>query len=343
MWISLVLTLQLGPLSLPSTATGKALSQGSLSACNVHSELPNGNYEKDDGEDHVFTDSSGQYNVPYIGQNDIVVVTPTTGCKDQVFQNELEMIIVTRADASIASPLTSVAVMLMDRFGLTKDEASDRIWRSFDIPSQDVWSFDCFTDSHTFFQASWWILHSHIQHTVQSFRKTISTSYDHDVQDDIAVFASIAERVHNYTSLKVDLTDDSTILSYRMLHETNSSVSDDEANLYLEGPQNSQTAEIILSTLSGGTSFPLHPSPPSPPFSFPSFLRSLPLSGHSSALPPSPPPLPLLLPLRSLLRSLLRSFLLPLLLLRSPLHSLLLPLLLSFAVLGYATISLAGT
>jgi hypothetical protein len=289
MWISLVLTLQLGPLS-QLTATGTALSKGKLSDCDVHSEGPNGNYEKDDGENDGSINSTAQYNVPYNGQDDIVVVSSTQGCIGSMLRSGLEVVLVTRADASIASPVTSVAVMLMNMFGSTKNEASDRIWRSFELPSQDVWSFD-YVVPDSYFHAIWIIKEIHISNTVYTIAYHVTNSNSYTAVE-VAVYSLIAEQV--YRSGYVDLTNSSTICSImKNVRLETFMFNDARDSLVCNGiaVSNRVSEENLLRIIPDAPPFtPFPPVSPPPPPSPPPLLPPPPYPPSQAPKPPPPPP-----------------------------------------------------
>ena len=105
----------------------------------------NGNRAKDTGEKSRVTDITGYADIIYQTAGSSVVAGPGTTnnpCTDTVTRGLLYAPLLTDAEATIASPLTTVATYLKSVYNLSSTAASNAIWSSLSIEQQSVWDFD---------------------------------------------------------------------------------------------------------------------------------------------------------------------------------------------------------
>ena len=126
-------------------------SFGYLTECFVYVDT-NGDRAPQEGEPVDVSDNVGYFSTIFKTPN-LVLVPPVSmppsfldvsgnTCKDSITGTELAVPLATTVDASVVTPLTSIAVLLQQNFNLSSDDASETIWQSLALAPQSVWTFN---------------------------------------------------------------------------------------------------------------------------------------------------------------------------------------------------------
>jgi len=133
-----------------SRASATVASFGYLAQCFTFVDA-DGNSQHSTDEPSGQSGDVGFYSIIYQVRN-TVIVTPSradAACTDTITGVNLAVPMLTSVDASMATPLTTVASFLQGRYNMTADEASTSVWQSFSLAQQSVWTFNALYTSLT--------------------------------------------------------------------------------------------------------------------------------------------------------------------------------------------------
>ena len=102
-------------------------------------------------EPSSLTDATGYASIIYRTPGTVFVLpsSASASCRDAIMGTTLSVPILTSVDASMATPLTTIARFLMANYGMAESAASVNVWQSLGIASQSVWTFNALQTSLT--------------------------------------------------------------------------------------------------------------------------------------------------------------------------------------------------
>lgn len=141
----------------------------------------NDNYLFNDGELNVTNPSSASITISYQFAGTLVVMPSdnTHTCTDSLIEKPLPVPMLTRIDASMVTPLTTVALFLNEEYD--EDASNTLLWNTLSIQNENVWTFDAFYTVLTSILPPWemilWVVRqSQVMKTVNCTQTVLSAN-----------------------------------------------------------------------------------------------------------------------------------------------------------------------